>query len=370
MLLILDYVPNHLAPDHEWVTTHPEYFIQGSPEDLRADPPAYRQVGEQIFTTGRNQEVYPWTDVLQLNIFSSGLRQATKELVTSLAAQCDGLRCDAAMLMLNQVFLYTWQGRAGKPPKTEFWSDIIHAARATSPDFLFVAETYWHTERQLLDLGFDYCFDKNDFYDALVDDKTADLFHLLFQQPEHQRRMIRGLENHDERRAATAFSLDKQKAAAVLIATSPGSHMYYEGQFDGVQKQTPVAVRREPPHKPEVQIGAFYNRLLPLAHSITYDFIDWHMCNVITGKGQHISSVLAWTWQDTKATHYLVLINWNKRKRHVVVRVPWQTSNFSTSDITCPFSTKGFMDMQLTDHGLDCSLDPYQAVILEVKPET
>ena len=30
MRLILDFVPNHVAPDHPWVTEHPDYFIQGS----------------------------------------------------------------------------------------------------------------------------------------------------------------------------------------------------------------------------------------------------------------------------------------------------------------------------------------------------
>ena len=29
MSLILDYVPNHVAPDHPWVREYPEYFIQG-----------------------------------------------------------------------------------------------------------------------------------------------------------------------------------------------------------------------------------------------------------------------------------------------------------------------------------------------------
>ena len=33
MRLILDFVPNHVAPDHPWVLEHPEYFIQGSADD-------------------------------------------------------------------------------------------------------------------------------------------------------------------------------------------------------------------------------------------------------------------------------------------------------------------------------------------------
>ncbi len=34
MRLILDFVPNHVAPDHPWVTEHPDYFIQGSSDDM------------------------------------------------------------------------------------------------------------------------------------------------------------------------------------------------------------------------------------------------------------------------------------------------------------------------------------------------
>jgi hypothetical protein len=32
--LILDYVPNNVAPDHPWSLEHPEYFIQGDDNDL------------------------------------------------------------------------------------------------------------------------------------------------------------------------------------------------------------------------------------------------------------------------------------------------------------------------------------------------
>src|SRR6516165_5080906 len=35
--LLLDFVPNHVAPDHPWVTQHPEYFVQGTPESLHQD---------------------------------------------------------------------------------------------------------------------------------------------------------------------------------------------------------------------------------------------------------------------------------------------------------------------------------------------
>ena len=33
--LIVDFVPNHVAPDHPWLTTHPEYFVRGDAERHR-----------------------------------------------------------------------------------------------------------------------------------------------------------------------------------------------------------------------------------------------------------------------------------------------------------------------------------------------
>ncbi|MBM4077846.1 MAG: hypothetical protein FJ267_19630, partial [Planctomycetes bacterium] len=32
--LMLDFVPNHMAPDHPWVEKHPDYFVRGSEIDL------------------------------------------------------------------------------------------------------------------------------------------------------------------------------------------------------------------------------------------------------------------------------------------------------------------------------------------------
>ena len=32
--LMLDFVPNHTAPDHPWVRTHPDYYVQGSEKAL------------------------------------------------------------------------------------------------------------------------------------------------------------------------------------------------------------------------------------------------------------------------------------------------------------------------------------------------
>src|SRR6201994_3518522 len=36
--LLLDFVPNHMAPDHPWIDEHPDYFVQGSESDLAQSP--------------------------------------------------------------------------------------------------------------------------------------------------------------------------------------------------------------------------------------------------------------------------------------------------------------------------------------------
>jgi len=49
--LILDFVPNHVAPDHAWTTAHPEYFVAGSEEELERDPASFVKVGERVLAT-------------------------------------------------------------------------------------------------------------------------------------------------------------------------------------------------------------------------------------------------------------------------------------------------------------------------------
>jgi hypothetical protein len=55
MRLILDFVPNHVVPDHPWVSAHPGYFIQGNDEDLRRDPASFVAAGAKVPACGLKQ---------------------------------------------------------------------------------------------------------------------------------------------------------------------------------------------------------------------------------------------------------------------------------------------------------------------------
>ena len=52
MHLILDFVPNHVASDHPWVMEHPDYFIQGSTDELIQKPGEFFQAGDTVLAPG------------------------------------------------------------------------------------------------------------------------------------------------------------------------------------------------------------------------------------------------------------------------------------------------------------------------------
>jgi len=70
--LMLDFVPNHVAPDHPWVADHPEYFVQGKADDLRNNPASFIETAGTVFACGRDPFFPAWPDVLQPRRLSTG----------------------------------------------------------------------------------------------------------------------------------------------------------------------------------------------------------------------------------------------------------------------------------------------------------
>src|SRR5215469_2301470 len=209
--LILDFVPNHVAPDHPWVTQHPEFFIRGNADDLRNNPSSFVDIGGTILAHGRDPYFPAWPDVLQLNAFSSGLRKAVIGTLLSIAQQCDGVRCDMAMLLINSVFERTWGNRPGTRPSVEYWVEVIPAIKKKHPHFQFIAEAYWDLEWELQQQGFDFCYDKR-LYDRLEHGEAETVQLHLGADLSYQAKLLRFIENHDEPRAAAAFAPEKERA--------------------------------------------------------------------------------------------------------------------------------------------------------------
>lgn len=261
MRLILDFVPNHVAPDHPWAGEHPEYFVRGDAQDVQSDPASFMEVDGSVFACGRDPFFPAWPDVLQLNAFDPGLRQAVVATVMDIAAQCDGIRCDMAMLMLGGIFERTWGQRAGAKPSDDYWRALIPAIKAKWPEFLFMAEAYWDLEWELQQQGFDACYDKK-LYDRMEHEGVESVRGHLLADLAYQKGMVRFIENHDEPRAAEAFPDDKGKAAAVAIMTLPGFRLLHEGQFEGRRTRLPVFLARRPEEPADQDLADFYGLLL------------------------------------------------------------------------------------------------------------
>lgn len=323
MRLILDFVPNHVAPDHPWVVEHPEYFIRGSEEDLRSTPDAYLEVAGRVYACGRDPYFPAWPDVLQLNAFAEELRAATIETLAEIAAQCDGVRCDMAMLLMHPVFERTWGDRAGARPVVDYWPEIIPPIKAGHPDFKFIAEAYWDLEWELQQQGFDYCYDKR-LYDRLEHDGAESVRFHLCAELNYQEKLVRFLENHDEPRAAATFSTSQHRAAAVVMATLPGGRLFHEGQLEGRHVRLPVFLARRPVEPVDSSLKAFYTDLLKALRAGGFFQGTWQLCER-TGWPDNASflNLVAWCWQQ-EASRSLIVVNFSDMQCQALVCVPWE----------------------------------------------
>jgi Alpha amylase, catalytic domain len=258
--LLLDFVPNHTALDHEWVKQHPEFYIRGTEEKLRNEPQNYVNLGSaetpDIFAYGRDPYFDGWPDTLQLNYAEPALQSAMLGELRRVATHCDGVRCDMAMLILPEVFERTW----GKTPGP-FWPGAIKTVRDIHPDFLFMAEVYWGLEWTLQQQGFTYTYDKR-LYDRLRDGVARPVRDHFRADMDFQLKSARFLENHDEPRAATVFSFERYCAAAVLTFLCPGLRFFHDGQFQGRTKKLSVHLGRRPVENINSALQEFYAHLL------------------------------------------------------------------------------------------------------------
>ena len=104
--LVLDFVPNHVAPDHPWVRRIPSTLFK-APRTSFARPLVVhrsRRAGFGVWSRPLFSGVARRAPIERLQ---PGLRQAVVETI-SIAGQCDGVRCDMSMLLMNTIFEGTW----------------------------------------------------------------------------------------------------------------------------------------------------------------------------------------------------------------------------------------------------------------------
>ena len=211
MRLILDWVPNHTAPDHPWVRQHPDWYFRN-------------ERGEPSVPRDEKGKLTDWTDVVQLDYGNPAVR---REMIATMRYWLeefgiDGFRVDVAGFI-----------------PTRFWREATPALRAAvRRPILLLAE--WG-DLEMHRVGFDLTYGWDGYKrlkavwtgepaSSFVEGELAD----IRAMPRGGMRM-RFTTNHDEtawdETPLTLFAGSPgARAAFVAIALLPGRPLLYNGQ--------------------------------------------------------------------------------------------------------------------------------------------
>lgn len=323
--LMLDFVPNHTGIDHHWVEEHPEYYIAGSESDLANSPQNFTRVklkkGDMVFAHGRDPYFPGWPDTLQLNYGNPATQEAMIGELVRIAGQCDGVRCDMAMLVLPEVFQRTWGS-----PANEFWPRATRCVRENNPSFCFMAEVYWDMEWTLQQQGFDYAYDKR-LYDRLRDRHARPVREHFLAGLDYQDKLARFLENHDEPRAAATFPAGAHEAAAVITFLSPGLRFFHQGEFEGRTKRISPHLGRGPIEPVSKTLQRFYELLLSILKQPTLRNGQWHLLECVPAWDSNWTHdcfiAFGWKEADLQEKTLIVVVNYSDHQSQCHVRLPF-----------------------------------------------
>ena len=209
MKVILDWVGNHTAFDHAWITSHPEYYTKDEKGNII--PP-----------------VADWSDVADLNYDNKEMRKAMTEAMKFWlrATDIDGFRCDVAEMI-----------------PVDFWQECIRELKQAKRDIFMLAEG---EKANLHDKAFDATYTWNLFgslNDIAAGKKTVKAIDdYLATQAEYPASAIRMYftSNHDENSwhgSNWEKMGDKSKAFAVLTYGLKGMPLVYAGQEADMRKR-------------------------------------------------------------------------------------------------------------------------------------
>lgn len=210
MAVILDWVANHTAWDHSWISEYPGWYTQDDN-------------GNIIIPPGTN-----WQDVAELNYTNKQMRA---EMIRSmkywvLEANVDGFRCDYA---------------GGAPD--DFWKQAIDTLRSIpGREIIMFAES---DRKELLPSGFDMIFGwgfygglKEVFGNAKAASLIIDAHNSEYRGLSSEKQVLRWISNHDQNAWETipVEEFNGQRgamAAFVITAYLGGMPLVYSGQEVG-----------------------------------------------------------------------------------------------------------------------------------------
>lgn len=242
MKVILDWVANHTAWDHPWVTAHPDWY--------KTDETG--KIVSVRFGTAPNFE--EWTDVVALDYTKPGVADAMIAAMKHWVrvADIDGFRCDVAMLVPEP-----------------FWARARTELDAIKPMFMLAEADDPRLQQRAFDMTYHWTL-----HGLLVDiakgRKTADDLRSFYARPEPgfapDDWRMNFTSNHDKNSwdgSDTELFGAGFKAFAVLAATLPGMPLIYDGQESNLDKRLKF-FEKDPIEWKDYPLAGFYRDLLAL----------------------------------------------------------------------------------------------------------
>lgn len=374
--IILDYVPNHFAIDSPIVLKHPEFFIQATENkgNINKDEFITLRINgkEYVFAHGKEPYSPVWKDTLQLDYRSKRVQDFMIKELLKLSKKCDGVRCDMSMLLLSDIFFNNWKNYPLPddyvPAAKEFWYETINKVKKQNPEFIFIGEVYWSRENDLLDLGFDYVYEKK-LYDMLINHRVDIINEYIKRVFPYQRKRFLFIENHDEQRAAYVFSPEKLKAVATLIYTLPSMKLIYDGQLEGKKFHHAIQLRRLQKETPNSELKIFYKRLFDSIKksSITNGFFKFLQPIPAWEGNPAYYNFVTFLYEDENLKKDLVVINLSPYQSQCRVRIDSYDLIGKKFLIKDRLSDEEYLREgdEMFNKGLYLDVKPYQSQIFE-----
>src|SRR4029077_16358219 len=138
-------------------------------------------------------------------------------------------------------------------------------------------------------------------YDRLREQHAGPVRDHLRAGLDYQDKLARFLENHDEARAAAAFTHEVHQAAAVITFHSPGLRFFHQGQLEGRQKRISPHLVRAPQEPVDGVLGGHYGGLLSVLRQLVRRDGQWRLLECVPaweGNGTW-DGFLAWCWETS-----------------------------------------------------------------------
>lgn len=235
MYVIVDWVANHTAWDHQWITSNPDFYTKDK--------------------DGKLVSPFDWTDVADLNYDNKQLRAEMTDAMKYWVSDfnIDGYRCDVAAMV-----------------PIDFWNDVRSSLDQIKPVFMLAEASEPELQEKAFDMTYGWQY-KDLFNEIAQGKKKAKELTDYIRNDEEKKynpdsyRMI-FTSNHDENSwNGTEFERlgDAAETFLVLSAVLKGMPLCYSGQEAGFDKRLEF-FERDPIVWKEHKFRELYTKLFAL----------------------------------------------------------------------------------------------------------